>query len=144
MDAKLAKVRPGLGPVAVPRGGWVKAIRESLGMTAEQLGARLGIGKQSVLKLERNEQRRTVTMASLERAATALGCRLAYVLVPASSLEALVDERSRAVARKKLARVKHSMALEAQEPPAELHELQVEELARALKEKVSSELWEEP
>src|SRR5437879_4005727 len=112
LDAKLANIRAGLEAAALPRGGWLKAVRESLGMSAEQLGARLGISKQNALKLERNELRKTVSLESLQRAADALDCRLVYALVPRQTLESRVDERAHALARRELARVQHSMALE--------------------------------
>jgi predicted DNA-binding mobile mystery protein A len=141
MDAKLARLRPMV--VEPPRGGWVKAIRESLGMSAEQLGARLGIGKQGALGLEASESRRSVTLASLERAARALGGQLTYAIVPAKPLEELVDDQAARVAREQLKGVSHTMSLEAQEPSAALHELLVNERAKELKEKLRRELWDE-
>jgi predicted DNA-binding mobile mystery protein A len=113
-------------------------------MPAEQLGSLMGISKQAVLKLEANEIRKKITLESLERAARALGCDVSYAIVPESSLEALLDQRAKLVARRKLARVGHSMALEAQGPPAALNELQVDELANDLKRKLGRELWDEP
>lgn len=143
LDAKLAKLRPALDQVGVPRGGWLRAVRESLGMSAEQLGRRLGISRQTVLKLEGNEVRKALTLQSLDRAARALGCRVAYAIVPERSLEEQLDERARIVARRNLERVAHSMSLEAQQLPADLHELQVAELARDLKTKLG-QIWDEP
>jgi predicted DNA-binding mobile mystery protein A len=142
LDAKLASAGvDSLGRIVSPRLGWLKAVRESLGMSAEQLATRLGVTKQSVLSLERNETRGTASLKSLDRAASALGCRLAYALIPDQSIEAMVDARALAVARQKLERVGHTMALEAQAPPSDLHELEVRELARELKEKLSADLW---
>jgi predicted DNA-binding mobile mystery protein A len=113
-------------------------------MSAEQLGKLMGISKQGVATLEKNEVRRTLSLGSLERAARALGCKVAYAIVPETSLEAIVSARATLVARRKLARVGHSMALEAQGPPAELDELQVTELANELKRKLGRDLWDEP
>lgn len=143
MDAKLDALRPSLDHATMPRGGWLRSIRDSLGMSAEQLGRRLGISKQAVLKLESNEVRKSVSIASLERVARALGCRLTYALIPDESLEAQLDRRAQLVARRSLLRVGHSMALEAQQPPRSLHDLQVTELANELKDRLSSELWDE-
>jgi predicted DNA-binding mobile mystery protein A len=142
LDTKLDNVRPALAQLATPRGGWMRAIRESLGMSAQQLGKRLGISKQGVANLERNEVRKTLSLESLERAARALGCRVVYALVPDEPLESQLDTQAIIVARKKLQRVRHSMALEDQRPPDELHELQVKELAKKLKEHLSSDLWD--
>jgi predicted DNA-binding mobile mystery protein A len=145
LDAKLASAGvKSLAQTVSPRLGWLKAVRESLGMSAEQLASRLGVTKQSVLSLERNEARGTASLKSLDRAAKALGCRLTYALIPELSLEAMLDARAVAVARQKLERVGHSMSLEAQAPPSELHDLEVKDLARELKEKLSADLWNEP
>ena len=115
--------------VAVPpKGGWLRAIRESLGMSAEQLGRRLGISKQSVLQLEENERRKVITLVSLERAASFLGCRLRYVLEPIEPLEAQVETRQLGLvkARRQMARVRtYSMGLEDQELSGEALERQV-------------------
>lgn len=144
LDVRLGNLHPLVPLAAPPRSGWLKAVRESLGMTAEQLGQRLGgISKQSVLKLEAGEQRRTATLGSLERAAKALGCQLVYAIVPEESLEKQLDRRTRQVARNSLLRTGHSMRLEGQEPPAELHEQQVDELAKDLKEELRH-VWDEP
>lgn len=113
-------------------------------MTAAQLGKLMSISKQAVANLEKNEVRGTLSLGSLERAARALGCRVSYAIVPETSLEAIVSERAKIVARRKLARVGHSMALEAQGPPASLDELQITELANELVRKLGRELWDEP
>jgi predicted DNA-binding mobile mystery protein A len=140
MDEKIASLRP--LDAALPRGGWVKSIRESLGMSAEQLGNRLGgISKQAVLNLERNEVRRSASLLSLERAAAALGCRLVYAIVPETSLEALLDSQASLAAHRSLDRTRHSMALEAQEPPAGTNERQRQELADELKARLDPALW---
>ena len=143
-DAKLAHLRPLLPFAAPPHGGWLKTIREGLGMTAAQLARRMGISKQAVARIEANEVRRTVSLDSLDRAARALGCRVVHAIVPEESLKAIVDRRARLVAERKLGRVGHSMSLEAQQPPHELNALQVAELAREIREKVGRELWDEP
>ncbi len=143
LDARLAGLRP-LGALEPPRRGWLKAVRESLGMSAAQLGKRLGISAPNVLKLEANEIRRALTLGSLERAAEAMGCRLVYALVPEESLEAQVDAQAQRVARERLARSEHSMLLEDQAVPPELQELQLRELANELKAKLGPALWGEP
>ncbi|MCX7353989.1 MAG: mobile mystery protein A [Alphaproteobacteria bacterium] len=87
-----------------PHSGWLRAIRDALGMTAAQLGARLGITPTSVFEMERREADGTVTLKTLEKAAEALGCKLVYALVPDESLEATVQRRARKLAVRQLAR----------------------------------------
>jgi predicted DNA-binding mobile mystery protein A len=144
LDARMSRIQPEISALATPGGGWIKATRESLGMSATQLGRLMGISKQAVANLEKSEVRGALSLGSLERAARALGCRVSYAIVPETSLGAIVDQRAKLVARRKLARVGHSMALEAQGSPRDLEELQVTELANELKTKLGRELWDEP
>lgn len=128
--------------VARPPRGWIRAIREALGMTTSQLAERLGVVQSRVPALEQSEAKKTVTLASLEKAAHALDCRLVYALVPRKPLEELVKDRARIKAKQRLASTRHSMALEAQSV-AETDEIeQLKRLTRQLIEKSGSELWE--
>lgn len=83
-------------------------------MTAANLGARLGVQQSRVSRLEQAERSGAVTLASLKRAADALGCDLCYVLVPRQPLEQTVRARAAELARRDMARVQHTMALEYQ------------------------------
>jgi predicted DNA-binding mobile mystery protein A len=97
-----------------PQRGWVRAIRDALGMTAEQLGDRIGVAQSTVQRLETSEAADTIQLNSLRRLAEGLNCELVYALIPRDTLTSTYDEAARAVARRELARVSHSMALEDQ------------------------------
>lgn len=128
---------------ARPHKGWVRAIREALGMTTAQLGKRIGVTQSRAFDIERGEVSGKLTLESLERAAHALDCRLVYALIPRQPLESLVEERALQRARNKLKSTTHSMALEDQRVNAEDEEFQVRELAKRLLEKSGSALWED-
>jgi predicted DNA-binding mobile mystery protein A len=100
----------------VPRGGWLRAIREALGMSSNDLAARLGVAQSTVVRLEASELADTAQLNSLRSAANALGCDLAYALVPRRPLEETVQEQARKQAAKFLAPVQHTMLLEDQSP----------------------------
>lgn len=100
---------------AAPVRGWIKAIREALGMTTAQLAKRLGVRQPSVVALEQSEVNGTIALATLRRAAEALDCTLVYALIPNTPLEATVRERARAFARRHWRPVEHSMLLEDQQ-----------------------------
>lgn len=124
-----------------PKAGWVKAIREAIGMTSSQLAERMGIQQSGVTLLEQREVQKKVTLETLQRAAEAMNCEVVYAIVPRDSLEKIVDEQSVRSARLSLRRIVHSMKLERQESgPAEtaLHE---EELAAEIKNKLDHRLW---
>jgi len=92
----------------------VKAIREALGMTTVQLAQRMGIAQSSIVLLEQSEALGRIKLDTLQRAASALDCRLVYALVPNQPLESLVESRRRELAEKQLAAVEQSMSLENQ------------------------------
>lgn len=141
LDKRL-KVKQNIDQLAKPPKGWIKAIRESLGMTASQFGARMGVSQPRALEIEKSEAKSTLTLDTLERAAYALNCQLVYTLVPNQPLEELVEVRARALAKKRLAHTSHSMQLEDQAVNAEDENQQLEKLVRQLIEKSASELWD--
>lgn len=75
--------------VKTPKKGWIREIRESMGMTAKQLGRKIvsqdnvkGIAGNSVIALENTEMFGNIKLDTLKRAANALGCDVVYGLVP--------------------------------------------------------------
>lgn len=130
-------------PLTRPPRGWVRAIREALGMTIAQFGRRMGVVKSRVVAIEKAEVKGSITLDSLERAAHALDCRLIYALVPRQPLERLVEERAHHIAKKRLASASHSMALEAQGVEESDEKELRKRLARQLTEQAGSKLWED-
>lgn len=126
-----------------PPYGWVRAIREAIGMTAAQLGKRLGVSQPRALAIEKAEAKGSLTLRSLERAAHALDCRLVYCLVPRKPLEDIVHDRAKLLAQKSFARVRHTMALEAQSVYRTDEAVQLERLIRHLAAHAGSRLWDE-
>jgi predicted DNA-binding mobile mystery protein A len=113
LDERFAALRP-LAEVPRPPKGWLRAVRNALGMTTAQFARRLGIAQPSVVELEKSEAERRITLQTLDRAAEALGCRVVYVLIPDKSLETTITERARLVAERNLAAVEQTMQLEDQ------------------------------
>src|SRR5271170_5952637 len=98
-----------------PQRGWVRAIRETLGISASELGRTLGTSRQLPLQLEKAEAEDRITLKSLRAMAHALDCELVYALVPhAGTLHALIEDRARAEAKQRVLGVEHSMTLENQ------------------------------
>jgi len=142
LDASLSRWRSTDLPPRPPS-GWVKAIRESLGMAAAHLAARLGVTTSTVTRLETSEADDTISLGTLRRAAEALGCELRYALVPKQSLVDTLESRAMTVARQQMAAVSHSMALEAQSTSREAVELQTRALADELLKGSRRALWRE-
>ncbi len=112
LDRSLAPLAP--IPRRRPPKGWIRAIRDALGMTAEQLGERMGVSQPTVQGLEGSEAEDTIQLKTLRRAAEALNCELVYVLLPRDSLQKTYETAARDLARRELGAISHSMALEDQ------------------------------
>ena len=88
-----------------PKGGWIRFVRESLGMTGSQLGKRLGgITKESISQKEKAELDNSITLKALEEAAEAMGCKLVYAIVPEDTIDQVIsrqaDKHARAIVKK--------------------------------------------
>jgi predicted DNA-binding mobile mystery protein A len=122
-----------LGPpkrYTLPVRGWIKALREALGMSTVQLAKRLGIRQPSLVALEQSEAKGTIELATLRRVAEALDCTLVYALLPNKPLETTLRDRARAFARRRRAPVEHSMLLEDQKVTAKDSEARLDEIMR--------------
>ena len=142
LDKRFAALRP-LTQSPRPPKGWLRAVRDALGMTTAQLARRLGVSQPRIVELEHSEVSGGVTLNTLQRAAEALGCRLVYALVPERPLADTVRERAETVAGRQLADVEHTMRLEDQavtskQVSRELRRQRTEELLRR-----PARLWDE-
>jgi len=124
-----------------PDSGWVRAIRESLGMTAAAFARRLGMSHAGVRKLESSEASDAITLGSLRKLAEALDCELQYALVPRTSLKNMLQSQAETVAHERMQPIAHSMALEDQAVEASLHKLQLAMATKSLLEGSRRELW---
>ena len=136
LDKRFSSLRPLTGLQRPPR-GWLRAIRDALGMTTAQYGKRLGVSQPRIVELEKSEQEGSVTLNTLQRAAEALGCRLVYVLVPERPLADVVTERAKFVAERQSRSIEHTMRLEDQA-------VKDKKAGRALREQAIEDLLKRP
>src|SRR5258708_2673017 len=94
---------------AKPPHGWVRAVRDALGMNTRQYARRLGVSQPQVVAYEKGETEESITLASLRRAAEGLDCELVYALVPKRPLTDSLRARAEAITDAKLARMSHTM-----------------------------------
>ena len=141
LDATLHAVAERSSP-APPRGGWLKAIREALGITTRQFAGRVGLAHSTVAEAEQGEAAGTITLAQLRRLADALDCELRYVLIPRTPLAERVDAQAERKAREQVAGVAHTMALEAQGTDSDFQSQQIAEAKDELLRGRRSRLWE--
>ena len=104
-----------LKSIPLPPKGWIRAVREALGMSGVQLARRIGVTPPRVTKLEKDELSGAVTLKSMRQVAEALDCVFVYTLVPRDSLEGSVKNQAFLVAQERLKRSFHTMRLENQQ-----------------------------
>jgi len=112
LERRLAPLREA-GVVAPPR-GWIKAIREALGMTTRQLAARMDASPSRIPVIEKAEVTGATTIKTLREAAEAMNCTFVYAFVPTKPLDDILRERAIQKTRKDIARLDHTMRLENQ------------------------------
>lgn len=113
VEDKLASLRP-LKKVGMPRKGWIRAIRDALGISGTQLGKRLGCTRQWISLIENNEIDGNVTLNTMRRVAEGLDCEFVYGFVPKTSLEDTITRQIHKVAEARIKRTSQTMRLEQQ------------------------------
>jgi len=132
-----------LTQVAVPPVGWIKAIRQAVGMSMQQLGNKLSISRQGVMDIERREQDGSITIKSLREVARAMDMQLVYGFVPNDgSLEALIEKRAKELATSIVLRTANTMKLEDQANSRERIREAIAERADAIKNEMPGILWD--
>ena len=100
-----------------PHRGWLRAVREALGLSLDDIGKTIGITRSHVKSFELAEERDRISLSSLRRVADAMGCELVYAIVPKSgTITEIAEQRARARATEEVLDVHHNMALEDQAP----------------------------
>jgi predicted DNA-binding mobile mystery protein A len=143
LDRRLDRLR-NAGELVRPPRGWIRAIRDALGMTTAQLAHRIGVSQPRIVGLERSEMEDRVTLGTLRQAADAMDCELVYGLVPKEPLETLVRKRAYELASTRLARTAHTMTLENQSVDAQDLEAERQRQIDQLLNGDPSRLWDAP
>lgn len=125
-----------------PVKGWVRAIREALGMSGKQLASRLQVSQPRIPRLEQDELTGAVSLKTMRQAAEAMDCIFVYAIIPRTSLEETVREQARKVATLRIQRAAHSMLLEAQSLSVTEQRLSLEAAVEELVREMPKELWE--
>jgi predicted DNA-binding mobile mystery protein A len=143
LDRRLAPLRKAEDLTRPPR-GWIKAIREAIGMTAAQLGERTGASQSRIARIEKGEVSGTLTMNTLRHMAEAMDCTLVYAVVPNRPLDETLRDRAQVIAARQLARTHQTMRLENQALTSADLKSERERLVAALLQGGPRRLWDEP
>lgn len=139
IDADLERLQHAKVVLQRPAGGWIRAIREALGMRSQDLAWRLGVEISTVTRLERSELAETAKLETMRRIAEELGCDFVYGFVPKEPLDTMVRRRASEIAQERIDRLQRTMELEAQGlSRANLELLTEQEEAELLR---SGKLW---
>lgn len=99
----------------IPKKGWIRTIRDALGMSSKALASRIGCTQPNIMAMETRERSGSISLNALEEAARAMNCKLVYCFVPLKPLDQIIEGQARLVAKKQIRSISHSMKLEQQE-----------------------------
>ena len=142
LERRLAPLRDQKDLIRPPR-GWIRAIREALGMTTRQLARRMNKGQSAIVEMEQSEARDSVSLGLLRQAAEALDCTLIYAIVPNRPIDGMLRARAAEIASQQLARASHTMALANQGLDRAAHEAERERLIDELLRGSPARLWDD-
>ncbi|WP_342278554.1 mobile mystery protein A [Candidatus Tisiphia endosymbiont of Myopa tessellatipennis] len=128
--------------IIIPSNGWLKTIRTAIGMTSQQLARRCGVSKQRILRIENDEVLMKTTLATLEKVASQLGCKLVYAIVPEKNLLNIIEEQAERTAIDRLKKISHSMILEDQKVIDKKQQEQIEILKEELMKNNIKTIWQ--
>ena len=116
LEQRLESLKAARASAQRPARGWLRAVRNAVGLSQEDLAKKLGVKRQSYAQLETAEERRSISLASLQRAAEAMDCELVYFIVPRETIARTYSELAQIYDPrfKHLKASEHSMALEGQ------------------------------
>ena len=128
--------------VPLPAKGWVRAIRDGLGMSRRQLAERLGLSTSRIQRLEQDETTGAVTIKTLRRTAEAMDCVFVYAIVPRTSLDGTLQKQAKYKAKQHLQNISHSMSLEEQTLENKANQSMLDQLAEQIIKKSKHQLWD--
>ncbi|MCZ4279833.1 mobile mystery protein A [Kiloniella laminariae] len=131
-----------LADLARPAEGWLVSLRKALGMSGADVARRMGVTRSAVYQAERNERDGAITLAQMEKLASALGGRFVYAIVPEGSVDAVLQAQAYNKAEARIRRASAQMALESQALPEGETRRRIAELARELVRDRPSDFWQ--
>jgi len=140
---KTMKSFESLKVMSAPRKGWIRAIRDTLGMTGKQLANRLDVNQQRVARMEQDEVLGKVTLNTMQNAAEAMDCLFVYGIVARDSLEQIVRKQAMLIAQKRMTRSNQMMRLEKQELSKAEKNKAMKNLIDEIIETMPKSLWDE-
>ena len=98
--------------IEIPPQGWLRTIRELLGMTTTQFAKKIGVSQPRVFNMEKNEKK--LKISTMEKIADSLNCDFVYAIVPRENIDDIIYNQAKREALKILKNVNRNMGLENQ------------------------------
>jgi len=140
LEKNLRQFEP-LRDLPPPVKGWIRAIRDALGMNGKQFADRLGGHRSRTKQIEQQELTGSLTIKTMRRIAECLDCVFVYGFVPRSTLDATLRKQAQQVAAKRLAQASQTMALEDQALSTKENNKVLSEMVDELVDTLPSNLW---
>jgi len=121
--------------------GWIKVMRQALGMSGAQLGRRMEVTRGLVSNTEKAEIEGRVTIKKMQEFADAMDCEFVYCMIPRSEIETTLKERAREKARAIVDRTNTHMALEDQALSREQKEMELDRMTDNILKNELADLW---
>ncbi len=98
-----------------PKEGWLKNIRTVLWMTMQIAASKTGVNISTWEKIEKREQKWTITIETLQKAANAFNCEVKVILVPRENLNTFIEREAIKKADQEIKDLDATMSLEKQQ-----------------------------
>ena len=129
----------GAAKVERPYTGWIRAIRNALGMSMAALADRIGVHRSRIAKIEQDEIEGSLTIKTMQKVADGLDCEFVYGFVPRDGLENTVNKQVLLKASEEFEKLRQTMSLEAQDIPNSQREKLLNQMVSKILE--SGSIW---
>jgi predicted DNA-binding mobile mystery protein A len=124
-----------------PPEGWLRTIRNALGMSGAELAKKMGVTRARVTQAEHAELTGGVTLKSMQATAEAMGCRFVYAIIPPGRIEDIIMVQARKKAMALVGTASKHMALENQTLPNDKIAQEIDRLTREIAQEMPPDFW---
>ncbi|HCN38170.1 MAG TPA: mobile mystery protein A [Bacteroidetes bacterium] len=118
-----------------PKEGWINEIRKSLGMTYKNLADKLKVSPPMIKLYEKSEINNKITIETLSKVAESMNCKFVYAIIPETSLQKIIYDRTDEVVDYIMDKSNRLMELENQNTNNEFKKQQKKDIIRNLENK---------
>lgn len=140
------KASANLAQSSLPKEGWIKTMRNALGMSVINIAKNMGVTRASIYQSERLENSGGITLRQMEQIAGAMKCKFVYAIVPHnqfSSVQDMINDQAKKKAIEVVKKASVHMALEAQDLSLEQREFEVKRIMNEILKDMPSDFWNE-